>query len=370
MHKTAWKEIWRAVVLTALLPLGAGAAGGEPGVLVIDPRSTNRPADTTRKLVDFTAEGPKEIAELNGHVIFGADEDSAAFLMLDGHRPEGGRLVVVDRKTLAVIADTNLPGVHSISLKVLTAEQAGVWSKGAMVVCQIVDEHGFGFIQVNWKTGSVVRRPNEPKGYPVQWTPIPSGYAVSTFDATAAYDGLTHKELALLSGRGDPSDWRIREQRGGRQVYFVPGMGLMEYYYGTNVQLTDANLSTALANPVQFSSAQVRGKVFVADAQGKPLLIWGENKEPKGPGAGKNTITEIVIFDPVAKKEVLRRPLGGSFPENFRPNQDGTKIYLIKPENEEIFCLDLTNQAISSFAMTGFQPVDEFWSGFAIVAAD
>ena len=362
-----WRAIWCAVGLTVLMPLASSAASSEPGVLAIAPPDTNS-STAARKLVNISPGGSKEIAELSGHVIFGTDEDSAAFLELDGRGSAGGRLLVIDRKTHTVIADTNLPGVHSIPLKVLTADQAAVRTQGATVVVQIVDEHGFGFIEVNWKTGKVIRMPDDPKGYPVAWIPLPSGFVVSTFDETAAFDASTHDPIVRISGRGDHSDWRVRQALGRRQVYYVPTIGLMEYYNGLHLQLTDANLSTNMANPERFSSARIIGKIFVTDSPGKPLLIWGENTGPQDAHVPQNTINEIVFFDPGSKQEVLRKPLGNNFSENFRPNQAGTRVYFNKPDQGEIFCLDRTNQTISSFAKTGCQHFNDGWSGSEIVA--
>src|SRR3982074_3351581 len=111
MHNSIRRVIWRAVVLTALMLLAASQGNSAPSVLVIAPSSTNRDSSVL-KVLSFSADGRKEIAELKGQVWYGTDEDSAAFLQINGPRSAGLRLLVVDRKTLAIIADKTLGGVH------------------------------------------------------------------------------------------------------------------------------------------------------------------------------------------------------------------------------------------------------------------
>lgn len=142
----------------------------------------------------------------------------------------------------------------------------------------------------------------------------------------------------------------------------------MEYYKGKHRQLTDTNLSTNVANAKEFPSSDMTSKIFVRLTNGKPFLIWGENKEPKPLNVPPTGMTEIVIVDPASGKEVLRKPLGAGFSEHFQPNQAGTRIYFIRRDTGEIFCLDRETQAINSFAKTGLQHFDG-WN-CAMVAAN
>src|SRR5258706_16444914 len=99
MHKSIWKPFWRLVILTGLLPLAVGQAKSAPSVLVLTHSSTNKPSSTF-EVLSFSSAGRKTVAELEGHVWYGADEDSAAFLQLNGPpHSAGARLVVIDRKT-------------------------------------------------------------------------------------------------------------------------------------------------------------------------------------------------------------------------------------------------------------------------------
>jgi hypothetical protein len=212
---------------------------------------------------------------------------------------------------------------------------------------------GFGFAEVNWKTGKSRQfSASSLKGIgdTVHLISIPSGFAVSSFHNTIAlYDATTQKKVLMLQEKGDDYSWQFR------RMYYVPTIGLMEYYDGEHRQLTDTNLSMVITNAEHFPSAEVKSKVFVRSINGKPFLIWGENKGSQAPPRPETTITEIVVFDIGSKKEVLRKPLGGSFSEEIRPNQNGTRIYFTQPLTGEIFCLDRESQTISSFAKTGLQ---------------
>ncbi|EEF59155.1 hypothetical protein [Pedosphaera parvula] len=361
MHNPIWKILWRLVTLTALVSQAATPADSAPRILVIAPPATNHDSSALN-VSSFSADGRQEIAELRGQGWYGIDEDSAAFLQINGPHSAGARLLVINRKTLDIIADKTLHDIHPGLLKATIADQLAVHSQTATVVFQVVDAQGFGFIEAKWKIGATPRLPGDRLGYPVAWLPIPSGVVVSTFHQTAAYDASTHKQVLLLDRRGDDSI------RGQRQVYYLPTLGLMEYYNGTHLQFTDTNLSTAIPNPEHFPTTKITGKIFVRNTDGKPFLIWGENKELNNPRTPPTGITEIVIFDPISKKELLRQPLGHNFSADFQPDQTGMNIYFIEPKSGKIFCLNWKTQTISPFANTGLQSLNE--SNLAIVAAD
>lgn len=140
-------------------------------------------------------------------------------------------------------------------------------------------------------------------------------------------------------------------------MYYVPTIGLMDYYSGEHRQLTDTNLLAATTNAEHFPGAElgIDTKVFVRNKDGKPFLICGEKKGTEDPTMSATTIDEIVVFDVGSKKEVLRKPLGGSFSENIMPNQNGTRVYFIQPQTEDIFYLDCESQTISFFARTSIR---------------
>ncbi|MDB6110052.1 MAG: hypothetical protein JWR69_1802 [Pedosphaera sp.] len=358
MHKSIWRLFWR-VVLAALLPLAVGQAKSAPSVLVLARAGTNKPSSTF-EVLSFSSAGRKAVAELEGHVWYGTDENLAAFLQLNAPGSAGARLVVIDRKTQAITADKILPGVHPWPLKMIISQRLAVRSQAATVDFDGFLEHTSGFFEVNWKTGAAVRLPGDPLGSPT-WLSVPSGVVVSNFKTMAAYDASTHKQVLLLEG-GCGSYLQPR------QVYYLPTVGLMEYCNGTHRQLTDTNLSTAVVHLKQFSTSEMASSIFVRNMEGQPRLIWGESKEAADSRMRPRAVTEIVSLDPGSGKEVLRKPLEGTFSAGFQPNSAGTAIYFIKPQNGEIFRLDLKTQTISSFAETGLQNFDG-WSS-VMVAAD
>ncbi len=154
-----------------------------------------------------------------------------------------------------------------------------------------------------------------------------------------------------------------------RRVYYLPTVGLMEYYKGTHRQFTDAALSIKVSNPLTFPSAAMTSQVFARDLHGKPYLIWGENTDTKLQSKPPDGMNEIVIFDPLSKKEIMRTPLGRTFSEDFQPNLDGSKIYFTRRETGEIFCLDRGTGTVALFIGTGAPDFDG-WKGARIVAAD
>lgn len=284
--------------------------------------------------------------------------DDSTLALVDSST-NGHRLLVIDRQTSAIIANTTITGVTPGARKQPVENLVAVQSKNFAVYFPTYDDqHGFGFAEVNWKTGKARQFPPVTKGVgdTVDLISLPSGFAVSGFrNSIALFDAVTQKQILILKEKGDDYSWQYR------RMYFVPTIGLMEYYQGEHLQLTDTNLSAATVNPKRFPSSEVKSKIFVRTIHQKPCLIWGENKEPKIPQTPQTTITEIVIFDLESKKEVLRKPLGGSFLEYIQPNQTGTRIYFIKQQTGEIFCLDRESQAISSFAKTG-GPIFPDWS--------
>jgi hypothetical protein len=306
--------------------------------------------------VRFSSEGRKKLAEFSGYVYYGSDENVTAFLGVVGIREAGLRLLVVDRKSSAIIADKNLPkpeGLFPEETKSLIVDWLTVRSKDSSVYFDTF-HNGFGIGEANWKTEKVRQFPFAPpegKLAELFLVSYPPGLFVEAFTGTTRvlYDTGTQKKVFARPDPQDSETW----QRSFR--YFVPTIGLMEYAHGEHLQLTDTNLSMPVANPLRFPSAVIITRIYARVLDGKPYLIWGEYDPPIPHPREQATISEVVIFDPALKKEALRKPLGAGMSRSFQPNQTGTRIYFLKPENMEIFCFDRPSQTISSFAKTGIK---------------
>ncbi len=350
-----WRVISSAVCLTVFLPLTSRGAPRGQHVLLVAPQDITRSGIGARQLVNFSPEGRTNIADISTHTLFGTDDST---VVLVDSSTKANRLLVIDRESLKVIANTAINGVRP-DLRMQSIEEfVAVHSKNFTAYFPTFDyegHRGFGFAEVNWKTGKVRQFPAsslEGIGDPVHLISLPSGFAVSGFGNTIGlFDAGTRSQVLLVHEKGDDYSWITR------RMYYAPKTGLMEYYDGQHLQLTDTRLSPVTANPERFPGPEAKSKIFVRTMHGNPCLIWGENEEPKNPAMLPTTISEIVIFDLDTKKEVLRRPLGGSFSQYIQPNESGSRIYFIDQQTGEIFCLDAESQTIRAFARTGVKSV-------------
>lgn len=330
--------------------LTSGSAANVPYVLIVAPQNTNTDGTRLRQLEKISQGGREKIADISHYsTLFGVDDSTLALVNTFTNEI---RLLVIDRKSLKIISNLEIYGVTPSQRQQTVESLVAIQSKNFSVYFPTFDpEQRFGFAEVNWKTGMVRQFPKTSLkgiGDIVHLVSLPSGFAVSGFGNTVAlFDTDTQKQVSLMQEKGDDYSWA------SRRMYFVPSVGLMEYYNGQHLQLTDTNLLPVTEGAKRFPSPEIQSKIFVRSIQGKLFLIWGENTRPKDPQSVTTTITEIVIFDLDSKKEILRKPLGGSFSEYIQPNQDGTRIYFIEQKTGEIFYLDRESQTISSFAKTG-----------------
>ena len=146
-------------------------------------------------------------------------------------------------------------------------------------------------------------------GYPP--VGLPAGFGVAGFKTSEIYNGPTPHEIAIPK---TPLSF-------DSQVFFVPTIGLMEYYNGVHHQLTDEALSAVPADATEFHSAEVTTEIFVRNSGEKPFLIWGEDKGPRRPNFPQRHVDEIVAFDPVSQKEIMRKPLVGIFSTGIHPDR-------------------------------------------------
>jgi hypothetical protein len=300
-------------------------------------------------------------------VWYGVDDDSAVFLGLDGSpKGKGDHLLVIDRKSMTVVMDKIFPEVHSWPLKRDIANDLAVCSKNSTVYFHSVDAPtSFSYSAINWKTGQAhLILPSKGRAiYGSTYIARPEGFvSVGDNRRIAIYTETTRTEVPM------PDEDNGYNSFVNRRVYYVPTIGLMEYYKGMHRQFTDASLSTNVTKPLEFPSTPMTSGVFVRQLDEKPYLIWGESTDTNLQSMPPTGMNEIVIFDPVAKKEILRRHLGNTF-SDFEPNQDGTKIYFVKRETGEIFCFDRKTQTINTIAKTGVQDFDG-WNRATIVVAN
>jgi hypothetical protein len=304
-----FSSFWRLVILCVLVQM----VRGESSVLILAQVDTNR---STLSVMSFSEHGRTDIARPKGNLWYGADGDSAAFLELGSNV----RLLVIDRKTSAIVADRILDGYFAAPLKISVAECLAVRSKDSTVYFSgSSKQDGDGFFEANWKTGKIHRVPSSSAddigSYKV--TALPSGFfAVS-------YNGAVTLEMPVENG------W-------GKQVYYVPALGLMENYNGRQRQLTDDSFATLSMEAKEFPTPRIATKVFSRNIHGKPHLIWGESKDAKS-----RSMDQIVVLDAQSGKDVLRQHLDNSFSLAFQPNFDAGHVHLIKSETGEVVRLDL-----------------------------
>jgi hypothetical protein len=347
--------------------LGAPRTNGASSVLILAESGPN-----LCKLISFSADGSNAIAQFKGQVWYGSDDYSAAFL-------EGGRLdvlarlLVIDLKSLAVVTDRVLDGVHTWALKRPIAEIVAVRSKDYSVYFQgLYDQDGGlrrdGYLEANWITGQVYIPYSSPDfgGFKSETTLIalPTGFgaAAGWNRGIVLYDEKTQVELPM------PDDDSGHHGFVNRSVYFVPTIGLMEYYKGVHRQLTDANLTVVAKNAKEFPSSNVTSQIFVRNSNGKPLLIWGGNGKLQNQNAQQHEVTEIIVTDPKSGHELMRKPLGAGFSTAIQPDMAGGRVYLVKPETGEIYFLDLKTQVVSFFSKTDLQYLGG--GSFVLVAAN
>jgi hypothetical protein len=265
--------IWQMIIVATLSSAAAGRGDNAPKLLVIAQRGSNSPA--TRVLI-CSATGVGEITEFKYQLWYGADDDSVAFLGIDGgSEGKGDHLLVIDRKTMSVVTDKPFPQVHSWPLKVSIANDLAVCSKDSTVYFHSVDaQTGFSYSAIDWKTSqSHLVLPSKGRAiYGQTFIARPEGFvSVGSNRSIALYSETTRTEIPM------PGEDNGYNSFVNRQVYYLPTVGLMECYKGVHRQFTDASLSIKVSRPLVFPSAAMASQVF--ERNGRPYLIWGENTD-------------------------------------------------------------------------------------------
>jgi hypothetical protein len=346
--------VWLFIALTIILSQTLAYTQGISHVLVIVGANPTAPGfSRPQQLVAVTQNSHTNIADLSGALIFGKD-DSTLSLLMPVNALKQWRLLAIDRSTAAIIADIKLSDVMAalriqpvVQLMVIESEDSVVY----FPTFDLSDPHSFGFAEANWKTAQVQihSHPYENLNLPSEFLSIPSGFAIRFMDSTKSPPKST---VALFNNSGQklrllPLTDKYGENSGTSQVVFVPTIGLIEYRNGGLFCLTDASLSTNSTSQERIPISDVNSEILVRTIDGKPCLIWGEEKS--GSSSRYGIISEIVIFDLNSKRELLRKPLGTST-ATFQPNGSGSKIYFVDLKDGKIRFLDTGTQIIAPFS--------------------
>jgi hypothetical protein len=153
-------------------------------------------------------------------------------------------LSVIDLDNLTVVVNKKIDGVYTAPLKRPFAQHLAIRSKDSTIFFEGSEKPGDSvryseFLQLNWTSGEIhsilpvagLRH----GGYPP--VGLPAGFGVAGFKTIEIYNGPTPHEIAIPK---TPLSF-------DSQVFFVPTIGLMEYYNGVHHQLTDEALSAVPA---------------------------------------------------------------------------------------------------------------------------
>jgi hypothetical protein len=315
--------------------------------------------------VSISADGIREIADLNGQVLYGMDEQTMAFFQTPAIGfTNASRLLIIDRKTLAIVADKIVKGFQNgfypTMMKWGFVDRLAVRSKDSTVYIPLFDGHRFNSFDVaeaNWITGEA-RQLSVPAAKGAErWEitalySVLSGIAVERGPFLTLFNPATQTVVLTLNNSG-------RDLRPAGTYYAVPDYGIVESAKGMFQRITEKNFSTLISSPEAFPSSQINidqhHRRIAQTIQGKPCLIWGENKAgvTNSNPFETRSISEIVVYDVGAKKEMLRKPLGTDFSPEFLTDSTGHNIYFLNLQATEIFRLNLESQNITSFAKWG-----------------
>lgn len=360
MNKFNWKAVWSAICLTVLTPLAFGQVqnSNAPGIFAVIQASG---IDASPKLANISSDGIREISNMSGQWLYGMDEDVVVFVETHGSG-SGKRLLVVDRKTSAIIAEKNVQGIHPVLMKVGNVERLGVRSKEFTVYIPVFDGHSFDVVEVNWRTGVTRRLPVSFAEGAKRWEitalySIPPGIAIERGPFLTIFDPTTNINVLTLNNAGS-------DLRPTGNYYAFPGFGLVQSVKAKDMlyQITEKDFTTMIPSPAGVSYPDSitnlikYSRPITWTIRGKPCLIWGETEAGMNPQ--DRNISEIVVFDLESKKIMLRKALGPDFLPEFLTDPTGRNIYFINSQAGEIFRLNLESQKISRFANSGTNRFD------------
>jgi hypothetical protein len=349
MTKFIRKTVWLTICLTALVPLAFGQLQNlnAPEIFAIGASSTNTPL----KLVSISPDAIREISEVHGQLLYGTDDNVLAIVETWGST-NGNRVLVVDRKTSSIIADKYVKGVRPVQMKIGNAGLLAVRSKESTVHIPVFDGHTFNVVEVNWKTGATRRLPVPFAEGAKRWEitalySVPMGVAIERGPFLTIFDPTTNTNILTLNNAGS-------DLRPTGNYYVFPDFGLVQSVRAKDIlyHITEKDFTTMIPSPasVNYPASITNLIKFTRPAtytiSGEPCLIWSETTKTNP----QNSISEIVVFDIKAKKELLRKSLGTDFSSGFQADPLGQNIYLFNTRAGEIFSLNVKSKKLSPFA--------------------
>jgi hypothetical protein len=356
MTKFIRKPVWLTICLTALVPLAFGQLqnSNAPEIFGIGASSTNAPL----KLVSISPDGIREISDVDGQLNFGTDDNVLAIVETWGST-NGNRVLVVDRKTSAIIADKYVQGVRPPQMKV-GAGPLAVRSKESTVHIPVFDGHTFDVVEVNWRTGATRRLPVPFAEGAKRWEitdlySVPMGIAIERGPFLTIFDPATDTTVLTLNNAGS-------DLRPTGNYYAFPDFGLVQSDRAKVIlyHITEKDFTTMIPSPTSVSYPDsIKNLVkftrpITRTINGEPCLIWGETTETNS----QNSMSVIVVFDLKAKKELLRKSLGTDFSSGFLADPLGQNIYFVNARAGEIFSLNVESQKLTFFAKFGTNGFD------------
>jgi DNA-binding beta-propeller fold protein YncE len=355
MSKSFWKAIGSAICLIAFISTAPGQTqNSNPAKVFAITAVTNSATNRLWKLVSITSHGSREISELSGQIFFGTDENAMACLQTIGNSfTNGCRLLVLDRKTFAVIANRIVRGLVPGLFKLpIVGGNLVVRSGEFNVYVTEFDGKHFYVTEVNWKTGQTRRLPIPFANGATPWEitalySVPPGIGIERGPFLTIYDPTADKVLLALNNSGT-------DGRPTGNYYAVPEFGFVRSVRKTDMlyHITEKDFTTmipdptSMAYPNSISNLVQFQKPATHTIKGKPCLIWMEREPAR---AGGQRRLELVIYDLKEKKVMIRKLLGAGFSSGFSPDPAGEKIYILNPETGEISYLDVESQQIISF---------------------
>lgn len=350
--------LYLSLGLFALAPRALCQSGhlNPPQIFALRNNSTNSYA---RDLIAISPNGSAKIAHLDGHVLYGMDGRVIAFLQTPA-RGSGwdSRLLVVNRETGAIVADTVIKdfenGFHPSLMKAPTVERLAVRSQDHTAYFPIFNGKDFDVAEANWQTGKARQLfvPPAAGTGQLKWeiTALysrPPGIAIERGPSLVILDPQSNAILTSLNNAG--SDFRPT----GR-FYAFPNFGIfqsdrkddtirlrVEGDFSTPVHSpVIAAYPSSISNLIRFSSPTPH----IVD--GDPCLIWGETDDTNK----WDSISDIVIFDVKANKEILRKTFKPGFSSGFLVDSTARHIYCFNPHTKEFWNLDVKTGEINPFA--------------------
>lgn len=340
-----------------------GNAFSSPHVFVV---TAQDPKIAPFQLLDVSTRRHKKIADIGGNFLYGSDDEKLAIVQQSG---SDCRILVINRSSGRVNEDGVLNNICLLSGLAPISDELTVFSKENTVCFPGTDRPNGIHPKLacgNWKTSKTRSLP-EPLGgmtMPILWTGDAAGFAMGFpvgmpwggvgmqhVVRVASYDVKTQKQL-FSTDLQDEAEVSAR-----RELFYVPKVGLVQSYRGRLTQFTGPDCASVITNKAPLSTSGADSRIFVRTVKKKICFIWGEDNSAAGL-AGRNTgeITDLVVFDPEANKELVRKALTPKASVIIQPDTAGERVYFVEPRTGKASYLDIATQTIKPFADLGTSP--------------